>query len=648
MSKTVGKILAVASVVVAIAAIPVTGGTSLAVAAGIGGATTATLAAVGAVIAAASLVNSLLLAGQQAGTNQQRQAAETSVQLGEGPRKVGIGTFASAGTLLDAFNYGGQYGTDWEVLDLDIVDHLCDALVGFYVNDKYVAYTGDGPVSGYNGQLEIYWRNGSENQSPPAVMTTYGGWSANDRLRGVAHVVVAYKADDPNSKTPVWTSGRPQFLFVVKGLRAYDPRKDSTVPGGSGSHRWDNPSTWEWTENAEILRYNFDRGIYACNRVTDPTQLLIGRGLSVIEAPPERIFAAANLCDEIVPALNGQTERRYRVGGVIAADETFGSVADLFAAAMGGIVIQPEGTVAVEPGQAKAPTFFFTDADIVTGTKVAYSPFRGEADKEWVNTVAARYVEPTQKWADHGAPVRRVNADVLADKGPREATPSLRLVTSGTQAQRIAEIIRRQGRLQKTASVVLGPRFAEIEEGDWGVWTSARRFGGQSVTFRVERFALGREWRIALTLREMTADVYAAPTLFSDGAVAEQQAPVTDPYYLPSRAVYRFLERTPRYALTSNESSITIAAMTGTLDDSTAVSLPAGTLTGLGSGLWFNVFYERATGQYLPVSDGGITTFMASSRYIYIDRQATLDDGAEPTDETPPPGWGGGKGTAIP
>lgn len=477
-------------------------------------------------VAFALNVGRTVLAGSGGG-GQKRQAEATSVTIGEGPREALFGKAAAGGTLLDAFNYGGKYSTDWEVLVLALADHRCDALEGFYIGDTYVAYTGDGPVAGYKGQLEVYWRPGTEDQTPPAVLTSNGGWSSNDRLRGVAYVVIAYKADASDAKAPVWTSGRPSFLWVVRGALVYDPRKDSTVPGGSGPHRWADPSTREWSENAELCRYAYDRGLYACDRVDQPAQLLIGRGLSAIEAPPERIFTAANLCDEDVALAAGGSEKRYRVGGVISADEEFGDVAELFAAAMGGIVIQPEGGVGVEPGHGKSPVAYITDDDLVAGTKVTFSDFRSEADDEWCNTVAPRYVEPTQKWADHAAPIRRHSADLIADGGPREAALTLRLVTSGTQSQRIGEIRRRLGRLLRTANLTVGPPFCELEEGDWIVWTSARRTKGVPVTFRVESYALGREWRNALSLREISAACFSWSTSdeIANGATAEAQTP---------------------------------------------------------------------------------------------------------------------------
>jgi hypothetical protein len=61
-----------------------------------------------------------------------------------------------------------------------------------------------------------------------------------------------------------------------KGKLMYDPRKDDTVPGGSGDQRWEDPDTWVWSDNAAVCRYNWVRGVYADDDVTDQTKLLIG------------------------------------------------------------------------------------------------------------------------------------------------------------------------------------------------------------------------------------------------------------------------------------------------------------------------------------------------------------------------------------
>lgn len=504
MSKTVGIILTVAAVAFAIA-VPVFGPAAL-------GLSQAAAAAIAAGLSAAIMVNNLLMPRPN---GPSRQAAATTLQLGEAARSVIFGECAIAGSLVDAFNYGGDYGTDWEVVIYALADHECASLTSFYVNDKIVNYTADGVVTGYNSQLEVYFRSGTLGQTLPSVVTTYGpGWTNAAAGAGLCYVVVAYKADQPDADDPVWPAGRPRFLWLLKGKKCYDPRKDSTVTGGSGAHRWTVPSTWEWTDNPIICRYNWVRGIYFGDAVTAPEKLLIGRGLSETEAPPENTFAPANLCDEVV-----SSQKRFRIDGPIYSTQKFLDVEEEIAAACAGVIIQVEGSVEIEPAQARTPSFAFSDGDLISGSSVSWN--RGmlsDASDDWVNTVVARYVEPNQKWGTHAAPVRRFTADVIADGGSREQSITLDLVKRIDQAGVVAELARRMGRLWGRAEVTLGPRFADVEEGDWGTWQSDRRFGGATKTFRVESFGLDQKFQNKLGLREIASSVYAAVPSIADGA----------------------------------------------------------------------------------------------------------------------------------
>lgn len=456
---------------------------------------------------------------------QERQASVLQLALGEVSREVLFGEAATGGSLLGAFNYGGEYGTDWVVKVIAVADHRCEALVGFYVNDQYVLFQGDGPVDGYNGQLEVYWRDGRAGQTFPLSLLNSWRFSplhtqdapiTNAPYVGMAYVVVAYKADKPDAQTPVW-SGHPALLWRVHGKRLYDPRKDSSV-GGSGPHRWSDPDTWEWGRNAAVCRYNWLRGIYALDQVDDPTMLWVGRGLSIEEAPPERLFAYANLCDELVDDGAGGTEPRYLVDGVIRGTDSFLDVEEMFSAATAGQILQPEGGVEVEPGAAKTPVFEITDDDLLTGQKVEFSSFLSDSDR--VNTVLPRYIEPDQMWQDHAAPVQRDEADVIADGGPREETVSMSLVTRATQAQRVGRIRRNKARLERRAKLVVGPRFAEAEEGDWITWTSARHTQGQPVTFVITAQSQDQSWATGWTLEEIDFDAFGfggAPIPHSGG-----------------------------------------------------------------------------------------------------------------------------------
>jgi len=483
---------------------------------------------------------------------QQRQAQITTLAIGETPRAAIFGSAGVGGTLCDAFNWGGDYGTDWECLIIDLADHKCAGLQSFYVNDQLIYFPTGGFPDGYvpdqvvtnteivggntvtttgtvhyNNQLRVWFLDGSTGQTLPDVVTN-GGWTTTGNFAGITVAVVAYKADDPSSTTPVWSGGRPKFLWVVNGKLCYDPRKDTTV-GGSGAHRWTDPTTWEWTDNAAICRYNWVRGIYAKDQVSDPASLLIGRGLTSLEAPEANVFAYANICDESVDLNAGGTEPRYRIGGVIQSNQTFVDIETMFADTMGGIIIQPGGSVEVEPGHARTPSFAITDDDLLVGAQVTVSHYRGEADNAWINTVCPRYTEPSQKWQEHGSPVRRALDTLTADGRPREQTLTLPLVTSGTQAQRLGEIQRRLGRLGTTVTITLGPRFSGIEEGDWGTWTSARHFSGTAVIFRVEAYKVDAKRQITLTMREIESEVYdwtpSTDEFISDVSAINQGAP---------------------------------------------------------------------------------------------------------------------------
>ncbi len=688
-----------------------------------------------------SLLQATLLSPKTAG-REERQASETSLQLGEVPRQAGFGKFATAGSLNDAFNYGGEYGTDWEVLSIALVDHECEALEGFYINDDYVAFAGDGAVAGYKGQLEVYFRSGTWDQAVPQVLLDHGpGWTAADRGRGLTHVTVAYKADEPEAENPVWTGGRPRFLWVLKGKKCYIPAKDGTVTGGVGAHRIADPATWEWTDNPIDCRYNFQRGIFAGNNIAAPDQLVLGRGLSAIEAPPENAIPHAATCAEAVALKAGGSEPRYTFNGMIGADEDFLTVEGYFADAVAGIVRQPDGGIEVEPGQPKAVVAEITDADILNLAEVELEEFRGEADREWINTVVPRYVEPEQKWAMHGAPIRRVYADLIEDGGPRSETPELKHVTRGTQAQRIGEIRRRLGRLLVTGALSLGPRFVELEDGDWIGWTSERHFKGARRVFRIESYSRDAKWHMRIQLREIAASAYgftAAGDEADAQAVANQQlppgpiaapgatawevrageidgvrgvqpalviggardndragairlevrktgqtewrlagdysptatditipgvadgtghevaisylvdgeagarrvlAPVTTGTLDAARGALQIIQRVPAYPITSDDTSITIAAFDAVLSDGSQVSLPAAVLTGLSGGTSYSVFRDRAAGTYSFCATP-CTAQMADRSLILVGTQATSASGSY-SPPTIPPGSGG-------
>lgn len=457
------------------------------------------------------------------GGSQERQATVTTLSIGEVPRELVVGRAVTAGSLIDAFNFGGRHGTDTVVRVIALADHEITQLEGVFVDDAYQGFGFSGVQLGFNGKLDIEFVNAkAAGGAPPARFASAGGWAAADKVVGIAHVWVAYTIDDET-----WT-GHPNFRFLVKGAKLYNPAKDAALGyEGTNPHAWSNPATHEFTENAAVIEYNYRRGIYVTGRHGQAEHLLFGRGLTTEEAPPEAVLPWIALCDESV---GGQP--RYRAAGVITTDDGHDVVAQWLADAMAGHVVQREGGIEVEPGHAKAPVMTITDGDLVVGEKVVFNAFSPDGSTGRYNTIIPRYVEPQQGWQDHSGPVRRDLADIAEDGGPRELTLPLPLVTWGAQADRCAEIKRRRERLERTASIVLPPRFAALEEGDWIDWQSDRRHGGATVTYQVEEAELGPNWRQYLVLREISADVFDDGDGLDDDADPLTPTPQPDPVYL--------------------------------------------------------------------------------------------------------------------
>ncbi len=461
-----------------------------------------------------------------------RQADTMTLSLGEQPREVVVGQIATAGQLVDCWNHDSGTGSASknraEVLVIKLSDIPVTSLEGMIVNDEYHAFTGDGDVAafvlaGFGWGLRVYFRDGSAGQTPPSFIVSNSGgkWTSAKTMAGCAHVYVVY-AD--NKDRTIWPSGRPRFSWVVKGAKLYDPRKDSTVAGGSGAHRIDDASTYEWSDNAYLIRYNWVRGFF--NRAGATPQLMVGRGLTAEEAPPERAIARANVCDEAVSLKAGGTEKRYRAGGVIKSTDTGIEVEEWLAAAMGGSIVDRDGVVDIDPGQAQSEVFDITDDDLVVDQEITFSPYL--TTDQMLNSVSARFIDPTQRYADVSTPVRRDLADLTADGGAFEESIDLPFVLSGTQAQRIAEIKRRQARLWRTFQVTVGPRFVGLESGDWGTFTSDRYTGGDAVTVVVTAVSLGADFKVSLVLREIAASVYdwvAATDELAPGSVVIDSTP---------------------------------------------------------------------------------------------------------------------------
>lgn len=114
------------------------------------------------------------------------------------------------------------------------------------------------------------------------------GWTAAHKISGKAAFMDLFVYDVKGGKT--FTS-IPNLGRRGKGLLCYDPRKDSTYPGGEGPQRWNDQTTWAWSNNAPIGALTFAIGWRQNGK------LAAGCGMDIVNILVDQFVEAANVND---------------------------------------------------------------------------------------------------------------------------------------------------------------------------------------------------------------------------------------------------------------------------------------------------------------------------------------------------------------
>ena len=452
---------------------------------------------------------------------QAEGGVQSQIQIGgDVPRSGIFGKQSTAGHIVYVNTSGGSNA----VLEMvfAVGDGRHEGLSRVWVNGKLSGLTQPGAdpyyvVDGFDGKLTLTFVPGTADQSALASLVASanpsGRWSTDHTLTGIAYIVARLQYDEK-----VFPNGVPQLLFEMEGLRLYDPRFDSTN-GGTGSQRWDDPTTWAYSENPAIQLYNYQRGIFLDG------ERVLGMGLPASDLNTASYIAAANICDETVSLAGGGTETRYRCGFIVSDGMQHSEVIDRFVEAMGGVIAERAGLYTVFAGVAQTSVVTITDGDLVLGRPRTFSGKKSRTER--VNAVFGTYSNPDEQWKPVAFPAFTSDTFEAEDGGERLAVNlDLAQVFSVTQAQRLAMIQRRLGRLQGTAEISLPFAYIRIEAGDWMTWQSAR-FGFTKV-WQVVSARIEADQTIRLSLREIATSVFSWIS-------GDDELEVAQPGLVPSR-----------------------------------------------------------------------------------------------------------------
>lgn len=326
-----------------------------------------------------------------------------------------------------------------------------------------------------------------------------GRWTADHRGAGVAYVIIT-----SNLNREFTSPFKP--LFEVKGAPLYDWRKDSTV-GGSGTHRWNDQNTWEFSENPVVQQYNLERGIF------NGTQKMVGKGVPASRLPLSQWSLAANICDEIVDGIPRYRSSLIATSGANVTHNT--NMEPLLEACAGSWVERVDGEYPIA-GAERAVAFTITDDALVR--EAAHRVSLKSPRVELINTVASQFPSP-ESFYEMVPGANRVDTAALAEDGEILASSiPYDAVIYSKQVDRLADIAIRAARYQGNAEITIRPEYLDyVKPGQWMRWNSAK-YGDitwQILTVSLGPLRQGGARNITMSLKEIAPGVFD-PTAYTN------------------------------------------------------------------------------------------------------------------------------------
>jgi len=177
-----------------------------------------------------------------------KASANAQVPVIYGTRKVG-------GTVVFMETSGAD--NEFLYMIMALAEGEIDDISTIYINDNAVTWSGDlsdGTSRTVNSSDSNYYKDstslitviphyGLDSQTYDTTVGGLSSWTSNHRLRGIAYIALKF----------TWNQDAfgsiPTVHALVKGRKVYNPNLDGTLTGGSGSHRADTTTTWEYSDN---------------------------------------------------------------------------------------------------------------------------------------------------------------------------------------------------------------------------------------------------------------------------------------------------------------------------------------------------------------------------------------------------------------
>lgn len=503
------------------------------------------------------------------------------------PRKAVFGTTAMNLDL----RYHEASGTDQEYIDyvIALAAHRVKSIDEIWFEEKQAWTATGGVTSTYSGYLTVQTLN---EGGPSNYLTVNSGtrWGASQTMTGCAQVKIRVKrSGNTNEAESPLLSGMPSRVTIIgNGAPLYDPRKDSTVPGGDGFHTVSNQGTWGNYTNDDDCDNPALQLLWWLLGWKINGELSVGCGIPANRIDMESFITAANICDENVTLATGGTQKRYRTSGTATDADDRMAVISSFLSCMNGSLRDCGGklSLTVIKNDLADYVLSFDEGDVLN--EFEWNQTRGLTDT--YTKVRGRYVDPSNnslyQLVDYPS--------IEVDGGPldgieRVMTLDLPFVEDGRRAQRIAKQVLQRNQYKGMFSATFSAKAQGCTVGDV-VRLTFPALGWTNKLFRVVSQEIRFDGQVPLSLIEENSAIYSWDA--EDATPVNPNAPtIYDPLNNPiikgidnagtsglnsaSVFLYKRATSTPAVPSTTLTYTFSTGVLSGTLDGWTQ-TIPSG------------------------------------------------------------------------
>jgi hypothetical protein len=301
-----------------------------------------------------------------------------------------------------------------------------DAIEAFQADKVTTSFSGKNAVGTYATWMFQHTQLGA---TPEAAQLTTGGlsvggsrvtstppgWGTSNRLSGMAAAMWTLRFD---TKGKQYANGIPQPSWVIRGVRVYDPRLDSTYPGGSGACRALNEATYVYSNNPYLHALTWALGRYQN-----------GKQIMGIGAPVAGIDVAAFVEGANVAQANGWT-----AAGIVRSTDDKWDVMKVILQAGSGRPIHLGAQISCLVDTPRTVLATVTTSDVVGEASVTAT----QARRDRINTIIPRYMSEAHGWQFVAASPVSVASHVTTDGGERRKEVTYSMATAPNHAATLA------------------------------------------------------------------------------------------------------------------------------------------------------------------------------------------------------------------